>query len=312
MPKSRSFSLILVTVGVVSVGVGCSSGPTETQVMLPPGGGMGNTPTAGAAPIGGSGQTGGGGAGPNTAGSAPMAGSGGSGGSGGSAAVGGSGGSGGGPAAGSGGGGGSGGTGEEGKVILFDGSPATFDAWRSRNGGGPNPWTNNGDGTMTVNTGTGDIVSTPTFQSVKVHVEYMTPALTSDSMGQNRGNSGVYLKGSYEMQILDGFGTSPADNGCGAIYGVSPPLVVACNRGEEWNTYEAEFVAQTCNGNTKVTDARFVEVYLNNTLVQQNVTVDGSTEGGLPESCEPKGLLLQDHSSTLPVKYKTIWVIPRD
>jgi hypothetical protein len=312
MLQSRFLSKVLIPVGILSVGIGCSSGGTETKTITVPNP-MGGTPGAGGSGTGGAGvTTGGGGAGP-TAGSAPVGGST-SGGSGGSVAVGGSGGSGdSGGSAGSGGGGGSGGTGEDpNKVVLFDGSDASFNAWRSRNGGGANPWTKNADGSMTVKTGTGDIQSTQTFNSVFVHVEYMTPVLTSDSMGQERGNSGVYLKGAYEMQILDGFGTSPATNGCGAIYGVSAPIVVACKEAEQWNTYEAEFVAQECDGDTKTAPARFVEVKLNGTLVQQNVTVNGSTQGGLPESCEPRGLLLQDHSSTLPVKYKNIWVIPRD
>ena len=174
------------------------------------------------------------------------------------------------------------------------------------------PWQNNGDGTMTVQTNTGDIISKETFQNVFVHVEYVTPRITTAGGGQERGNSGIYLKGSYEMQVLDTYGLPPAIDGCGAVYGISAPLVVACNEEEVWNTYEIEFQANVCNNGQKTASAKFVEVTLNGMLVQQNVTVDNTTQAGQPETCDPKGILLQDHSSILPVSYRNIWVIPRD
>jgi hypothetical protein len=115
------------------------------------------------------------------------------------------------------------------------------------------------------------------------------------------------------MQILDTFGLSAAVDSCGAIYGVSAPLEVACFDAEQWNVYEIEFRAQVCNQvGQKTANARFVEVKLNGTLVQQNVDVPGVTQAGLAESCEPKGLMLQDHASLLPVSFRNIWVIPRN
>jgi hypothetical protein len=166
---------------------------------------------------------------------------------------------------------------------------------------------------MTVATGTGDIKSTDTFNDVFVHLEYMTPKITSSGGGQERGSSGVYLKGSYEMQILDTFGLPAADDGCGAIYRVRAPLEVACFDAEQWNVYEIEFRAQVCNQQgEKTANARFVEVKLNGTLIQQNVDVPNLTQAGLAESCEPRGLMLQDHASILPVSFRNIWVIPRN
>jgi hypothetical protein len=211
-----------------------------------------------------------------------------------------------------GGAGGSGGTGEDNRIVLSDGTDETFNSWISVRNGGANPWTNNGDGTMTVATNTGDIISEQTFQDVFVHVEYVTPRITSAGGGQERGNSGIYMKGSYEVQILDTFGLEASNDGCGAIYGVSQPLVVACNQEEVWNTYEIEFRANACENGQKTASANFVEVTLNDILVQQNVTVDGTTQAGQPESCDPKGILLQDHSSILPVSFRNIWVIPRN
>jgi hypothetical protein len=238
------------------------------------------------------------------------------GGSGGSAPTGGSGGSGGsaGGSSGSGGGGGSGGVAEDpNKVVLLDNTPASFAGWKSVRNGGANPWKNNGDGTMTVATNTGDIQSTAAFNDVYVYLEYMSPKwVTEPGDDQQRGNSGVYMKGSYEAQILNTFGMPPANDRCGAIYGVSSPLEVACLDAEEWNVYEIEFQSQKCNGNQKTANARFVSVKLNGKLVQQNVDVPTTTQAGQPESCDPKGILLQDHSTVVPVTFRNIWVIPRN
>jgi len=212
----------------------------------------------------------------------------------------------------SGGSGGSGGSSEAGKVVLFDGTDATFKSWKSLRNGATNPWKNNPDGSMTVQTNTGDIQSTQVFQDAFFHVEYVTPKITSAGGGQERGNSGIYLKGSWELQVLDTFGLAPAIDGCGAIYEVSKPLVVACNKEEVWNTYEIEFQAQTCTNGQQTAPAKVLEVKLNGMLVQQNVTLPANeTRAGQKPSCDPKGLLLQDHSSILPVSYRNIWAIPR-
>jgi hypothetical protein len=314
MLKSSSFSSILVTGGVLALVFGCSTGPDQTTVMIMPTAGSASGGT-GTGSGGGTTVTGGGGAGPATAGTGPMVGGSGgtgqvAGGSGGTGqVVGGTGGTGGQV----GGSGGSGGTGDDpNKKILYDGSAETFNAWKSVRNGGTNPWKNNPDGTMTVQTNTGDIQSVETFNDVFVHVEYMTPKITSAGGGQERGNSGIYLKGSYEVQVLDTYGLAPASDGCGAIYGVSAPLQVACFDAEEWNVYEIEFKANTCQNGQKSGNANFPTVKLNGVLVQENVSVSGTTQAGQPESCEPKGILLQDHSSILPVTFRNIWVIPRN
>jgi len=208
--------------------------------------------------------------------------------------------------------GGSGGASDAGKVVLFDGSDASFKSWKSLRNGATNPWKNNPDGSMTVQTNTGDIQSTQTFQDALFHVEYVTPKITSAGGGQERGNSGIYLKGSWEVQVLDTFGLAPAIDGCGAIYEVAKPLVVACNKEEVWNTYEIEFQAQACTNGQQTAPAKVLEVKLNGILVQQNVTLPANeTRAGQKPSCDPKGILLQDHSSILPVSFRNIWAIPR-
>jgi hypothetical protein len=314
MLKLRLYSPLLLVPGIVFASQACSAPGTDPVMVV-------QVPTAGTGSTTGGSPSGGTGAVAPTAGTPAMGGSA-SGGQAGSPAMGGSGGTGvvggtGGTGGGTGGtGGGTGGTGglenDPNKVVLFDGTEATFKSWKSlRNAGADNPWKLNPDKTMTVNTNTGDIQSKMGFQDVFVHLEYMTPKITSAGGGQERGNSGVYLKGSWELQVLDTFGLAPAIDGCGAIYEVSKPLVTACHKEEEWNIYEIEFKAQVCT--EPKAPAKFVEVKLNGTLVQQNVDCPAAeTRAGQPPSCDPRGLLLQDHTSILPVSYRNIWVIPRN
>jgi hypothetical protein len=124
---------------------------------------------------------------------------------------------------------------------------------------------------MTVKVNTGDIQSKQKFQNVFVYLEYVTPYLIANNDPHGRGNSGVLLNGSCELQILDVASSYDLDPtlGCGAVYGIRAPLEVACHEQEVWNTYEIEFQATTCDPeypSIVVTPARFVEVKLNGTL----------------------------------------------
>ena len=330
MPKSRPLSSLLLASGIACASWACSSGGTDNQgsvKLTDPTAGTGSS-TAGTG-TGGSG-TGGGmstagtpgmaGTGSGQAGSQATAGSGGTvgdaGGTGGGA--GGTGGGAGGTSGGAGGtGGGAGGAGgsEAGKVVLFDGSPATFASWYPRNGKvtDANPWTNNGDGTMTVKSGGGDILTKMPFTNVFLHAEYRTPKIdVSPADPQQRGNSGVYLKGSYEMQVLDTFGFAVQNDYCGALYKIAAPLLSACKMAGEWNAYDIEFTANVCTNNTKTTNAKFVQVKLNDMLVLQNVVADHTTQAGLDETCDPRGVMLQDHGTVVPVSFRNIWAIPRN
>jgi hypothetical protein len=197
---------------------------------------------------------------------------------------------------------------EEDRVVLFDGT--NLDAWISRNTGGPVGWQVVGDGSMAVSPGTGDIITRQEFEDVFVHAEYKTPMLPADVTGQDRGNSGIYLKGMYEVQVLDSFGRQPEIDGCGSIYGVHAPLTVACYQEEIWNTYEIEFQAPRYDdqGN-KLSNARMLLVTLNGVVVQENTDVPLATRAGYGESPGPAGIMLQDHGNRL--WFRNIWVIPR-
>jgi len=164
-----------------------------------------------------------------------------------------------------------------------------------------------------VKSGGGDILTKMPFTNVFLHVEYRTPKIdVSPADPQQRGNSGVYLKGSYEMQVLDTFGFAPANDYCGALYKIAAPLVSACKMAGEWNAYDIEFTANVCTNGTKTTNAKFVEVKLNDMLVQQNVVADHTTQAGLDETCDPRGVMLQDHQTVVPVSFRNIWAIPRN
>jgi hypothetical protein len=206
--------------------------------------------------------------------------------------------------------------GEATKIILFDGSQESFDGWDSLRSRGVNPWKLNDDGTMTVGPAQGEIQSKQTFRNVFVHLEYKIPYVSEPAVDRHgRCNSGVLLNGSYELQIIDlnSLGLEPADHVCGAVYGVRSPLEVACHDQDVWNTYEIEFQAPICNADSKIsTPARFVEVKLNGTLIHQNVDVLTPTLSGHAESCERRGLLLQDWSSIVPASFRNIWAIARD
>jgi len=154
-----------------------------------------------------------------------------------------------------------------------------------------------------------NIQSKATFDDVCLHVEYRTPRFSSGVDVQKQGNSGVYLKSAYEMQILDTHADAAFNQGCGAVYLVSAPKVVACNQFEVWNTYEIEFKSSGWQGQTKTQNAVFEKVTLNGKLVQEKVSLNppgGYTEAGIPDKPGPQPIALQDHREL--VQFRNIWV----
>ena len=205
--------------------------------------------------------------------------------------------------------------------MLFDGKDLS--QWHKLNEPNtPAQWKVLPDGTMQVvpqQTPT-NIQSNRKFEDLCVHVEYMTPSFPSGVDVQMQGNSGVYLKSAYEMQILDTHSLQPLIDGCGAVYKVSIPLVVACHQYLVWNTYEIEFKSSgwdTSNPPKRIKDALFVQVALNGQLVQKNVdlavgTAPGTyfTQAGISDAAGPQPLALQDHRDL--VSFRNIWVtVPR-
>jgi hypothetical protein len=199
------------------------------------------------------------------------------------------------------------------KIVIFDGS-SLADFHKENQPGVAIDWTLNADGTMTVlPSGTGVAVLVQTnqkFNDLCVHVEYQTPMYPSSVTGQQRGNSGVYCKSAYEMQILDSYGDAPENDTCGAVYSIAKPLVVACNMELVWNTYEIEFKGSVWNdAGVKTQDAEYVKCALNGQIVQLAVDLDppaGYTPAGIPDVPGPQPLGLQDHLCY--VSFRNIWV----
>jgi S-formylglutathione hydrolase FrmB len=191
-------------------------------------------------------------------------------------------------------------------VVLFDGT--SVEGWSMREGK-PARWKPEGvkGGSMTVIPGSGDIVSKEMFGDAQIHVEFMTPV--TSGQGQDRGNSGVYLQGRYEVQVLDSFKNETYPDGqCGAVYKQYVPLVNACRPPGEWQTYDIVFHAATFEGGKKAAPAR-VTVLHNGVLIQDNVELKGPTGGAIGETEAATGpLLLQEHGHE--VKYRNIWYRP--
>jgi hypothetical protein len=191
-------------------------------------------------------------------------------------------------------------------TVLFDGT--SLDGWTTTDGK-PAAWDfdKKAGGTMTAAIGKGSIISKQTFADAQIHVEFMTPVETGGE-GQDRGNSGVYLQGRYEIQVLDSFKNSTYPNGqCAAVYGQTPPLVNACRPQGEWQTYDIVLHAAKVDAKgTKSAPAR-VTVIQNGVLVQDNTEITGPTGGAIGQGeAGPGPLLLQEHGHA--VKFRNVWI----
>lgn len=191
-------------------------------------------------------------------------------------------------------------------IILFDGSFTS--AWQHKNGDAAK-WTVS-DNALTVKAGTGGIRTKQKFGDCQLHIEWRTPAEVKGE-SQGRGNSGIFLMGRYEVQVLDSYNNKTYYNGqAGSIYKQHIPLVNACKGPGEWQSYDIIFTAPRFSENGNVLIPAHFTVLQNGVLVQNNVTVWGNTQNtGSPvyEKHEAKeSLELQDHGN--PVSFRNIWI----
>jgi len=191
-------------------------------------------------------------------------------------------------------------------IILFNGTDLS--AWQLAEGDGPAAW-KIANGYMEVTPGKGSIVTKQNFDNFQLHLEFATPSQVKGD-GQGRGNSGVYLMGKYEVQVLDSYQNETyADGGAGAIYKQYPPLVNASRPPGAWQTYDIVFHAPVMNANGSIQTPASVTVLHNGVLVQDHSVMklkDGST-GSMKTELKPTGpILLQDHKN--PVRYRNIWL----
>ncbi|MCB1120915.1 MAG: DUF1080 domain-containing protein [Verrucomicrobiae bacterium] len=204
----------------------------------------------------------------------------------------------------------------EGAMVLFDGS--NLNAWKLQGKNEPATWTVK-DGYMEVlpkneNNGKGGSIETKReFGDVNVHLEFRLP-YEPTHREQKRANSGFFVPGGYEVQVLDSYGLYGMWNECGALYKQAPPKVNMCWAPGVWQTYDIEFKRPRfdAEGN-KVEDATFT-VWHNGVLIHDNFKIKGTTSnvqtGRMePESGKRGSLSLQDHSNK--IQFRNIWVVEK-
>ncbi len=197
----------------------------------------------------------------------------------------------------------------EGAVVLFNGK--STDAWEHKGGKRPVGWKVTDAGQLEIVGGTGgDIVTREKFAGpFLLHVEFRVPYMPKAS-GQGRGNSGVYVQGRYEVQVLDSYGLDSKDNDCGGIYSVAKPLVNACKAPTVWQAYDIDFTPPVFEGGKKVKQG-VISVRQNGVTIhdKQNITQDNTTSGLGGNPAEGGPVLLQDHGN--PVQYRNIWLVKK-
>jgi len=194
-------------------------------------------------------------------------------------------------------------------IILFDGKDLS--GWKSQRDGSAAKWTVQ-DGYMQVAPRTGPIVTKQEWGDCQLHIEWATPAEVKGE-GQGRGNSGVFLMGRYEIQVLDSYQNPTYFHGqAGSVYKQHAPLVNASRKPGEWQTYDIIFSAPLFDEIGNVTKPARVTVLHNGVLVQNNVEIYGETwNDRAPQYIPhpPKGpLALQDHGN--PMRFRNVWVRP--
>lgn len=192
-------------------------------------------------------------------------------------------------------------------TVLFDGR--SLDGWESAKGG-PAGWKVE-NGYMEVVPGTGDIQTKQRFGNCQLYLEWAAPAAVKGE-SQGRGNSGIFLMGLYEIQVLDCFqNPTYADGTTGAIYGQYPPLVNACRRPGEWQTYNIIWEGPVFDGERLVKPAR-VTVALNGIVLHHAAELQGPTQHRQLARYTPHPhegpLRLQDHGDL--VRFRNVWYRP--
>ncbi|HET7293581.1 MAG TPA: DUF1080 domain-containing protein [Vicinamibacteria bacterium] len=192
-------------------------------------------------------------------------------------------------------------------IVLFEGKDLS--QWRSQKNGGQASWKVE-NGYMEVVAGSGGIQTASDFGDCQLHVEWATPAPPVGE-GQNRGNSGVFLMGRYEVQVLDSYENATyADGQAAALYGQYPPLVNASRPPGQWQTYDIVFRGPRFAADGRLVRPARVTVLHNGVLVHDARDLTGPTAHKARPAYKahpaklPLGLQDHDH----PVRYRNIWI----
>ena len=180
-----------------------------------------------------------------------------------------------------------------GAIVLFDGTSAD-----PFNGGKISD-----DGLLMPG-----VMSKRKFQNCQLHVEFLLPYMPT-ARGQARANSGCYLQGRYEVQMLDSFGLKGENNECGGIYSIKAPDVNMCFPPMAWQTYDIDYTAAKYESGKKVANGTMT-VKHNGVLIHNNVELPNiTTAAPIQEGPEPGPIYLQDHGN--PVRYRNIWLVEK-
>lgn len=190
--------------------------------------------------------------------------------------------------------------------VLFDGSDLRL--WMSPDGAAAK-WRVE-DGAFVVVPGTGTLTSRDAFGDVQLHIEWMAPS-PARGTDQNRGNSGVFLMGRYEVQVLDSYeNITYADGQAAAIYGQFPPMVNVSRPPGQWQSYDIVFHRPRFNASGAVVSPARMTVFHNGVLVHDNAELLGPTSHRVRAPYEAHEdrlpITLQDHGH--PVRFRNIWV----
>jgi len=191
-------------------------------------------------------------------------------------------------------------------IVLFDGTDLSN--WVSAKDGSPAKWKVE-NGYMEVVKETGDIRTKQAFGNCQLHIEWSIPTEVIGN-SQDRGNSGVYLMSTYEIQVLDSYNNRTyADGQAGAIYGQNPPLVNVCRPPGQWQSYDIIFHRPIFK-KSKLVKPATITVLQNGVLVQDSFKIEGATVWKKRAKYHPHPdklpVLLQDHG--YPVRYRNIWI----
>ena len=191
-------------------------------------------------------------------------------------------------------------------IVLFDGTG--FDSWYGHDG--KVAWTLNDDH-MTIVPGSKGITSKEKFCDMQMHIEWKTPDKLKGLSGQRWGNSGIFIQGRYELQVLDSYENPIYSNGqAGSIYKQAIPMVNASKPPKQWQSYDIIYRAPRFSESGKVEEKAIITVLHNGVLIQYNTEIQGPTRfRGKPAYTKAHGcapIYLQEHNDK--VSYRNIWV----
>jgi hypothetical protein len=192
------------------------------------------------------------------------------------------------------------------KIVLFDGKDLSH--WQSAKGGDAK-WVITSDGAVEATPKTGDIVTKDKFEDCTLHAEFRTPVPAEGDSGQHRGNSGIFLQGRYEIQVLESFGLPASKGDCGAVYSLIAPAQNVALPPMQWQTYDMTFRAPRYDDAGKKTANARLTLIWNGVKVHDDVEIPSPTRNHTaPEPPGPAPISLQDHG--FKVQYRNIWIVP--